>query len=142
VAAYRGSPVGDGELPWLYGVARKVLGHQWRRTRRRGRFETELTADARQGAPGPERVVVMRDELERVLAAASLLGEQDQEVLRLAGWEGLSHGQIATMLGCSVATVDQRFHRAKRRLADKFRAIDATRSLRKVVGREETGGVR
>lgn len=133
-------PSGDRALPWLYGVARNVLSHHWRATRRRRRLEAELRGQAMDRPLNPEHVVVMRDELDRVLEAASRLSNRDQEILRLAGWEGLSHGQIAEMFGCSVAAVDQRLHRAKRRLADKYIAATEPRTLGRVVERNAGGG--
>ncbi len=135
-------PADDAALPWLYGVARKVLSHHWRGLRRQRKLEDELRMEPRPCQVDPGQVIVMREELEHVLEAAALLGERDREILRLAGWEGLSHRQIADMLGCSVASVDQRFHRAKRRLADKYDAVTHARTLRKVVGLENPGGRR
>jgi RNA polymerase sigma-70 factor (ECF subfamily) len=133
-------PTGESELPWLYGVARKVLSHHWRAVRRRGRLAAEVQADPPTLPRDPEQVVVMRIELERVLDALALLSESDQEVLRLAAWEGLSHRQIAELLECAVTTVDQRLHRAKRRLAEKYTAVDHARVLRRVVDRRRSGG--
>ncbi len=135
-------PSGDETLPWLYGVARKVLGHHWRGIRRRRRLENELRAQRGRTQVDPGQVVVMREELEHVLEASALLNDRDREILRLAGWEGLSHRQIADILGCSVATVDQRFHRAKRRLAEKYDTVTHARTLRRVVGLDNPGGAR
>lgn len=135
-------PAGDETLPWLFGAARKVLSHHWRGMRRRRRLEIELRAQRSRSQVDPGQVVVMREELERVLEASSLLNERDQEILRLAGWEGLSHRQIAKILNCSVASVDQRFHRAKRRLAEKYDTVTHARTLRRVVGLDNPGGAR
>jgi RNA polymerase sigma-70 factor (ECF subfamily) len=52
--------------------------------------------------------------------AGRRLRPADQEILRLAAWEELPHDQISRLLGCSVAAVDQRLHRAKKRLAKEF----------------------
>jgi len=134
-------PGGDDALPWLYGVARNVLSHHWRSSRRRRRLEAALRSQPSPTTHDPEQVVIMRDELEQVLEAAALLSRRDREVLRLAGWEGLSHRQIADMLGCSIATVDQRFHRAKHRLAEKYDTITHARTLRRAVRGGESGGV-
>ena len=64
--------------------------------------------------------MVRRAEYTHVLTAAAQLRTADQEVLRLAAWEGLPHVEIAKLLNISVAAVDQRLHRAKKRLADAF----------------------
>jgi RNA polymerase sigma-70 factor (ECF subfamily) len=40
----------------------------------------------------------------------------DQEVLRLAAWEGLEAADAAIVLGCNVSAYRVRLHRARRRL--------------------------
>ena len=37
-------PIGDAALPWLYGVAYRVLSTQWRARSRRGRENDESTS--------------------------------------------------------------------------------------------------
>ena len=56
------------------------------------------------------------------------------EVLSLAAWEGLPHSEIAEVLGCSIAAVDQRLHRAKQRLARHYHAINRTQTLPRAAG--------
>ena len=112
---------------WLLGIAYRVLGHQWRSRSRYRRLQRKVAVTGHTAEPGPETVVVRRAEDRRVIEAARRLRPKDQEILQLAGWEQLPHAGIAKILGISVAAVDQRFHRAKRRLAreyDKTRAVD------------------
>ena len=108
-------PEGDAALPWLYGVARRVLANQRRGNKRR----TELSARLR-GQPniatGVEAQVVANDERRTVLAALSRLRPADQEILRLAAWEELPHRDIAGVVGCSESSVAVRLHRARTRL--------------------------
>jgi RNA polymerase sigma-70 factor (ECF subfamily) len=73
-----------------------------------------------QHSPDPATEVVRRAEAGRILDAAASLRDADQEILRLAAWEGLSHAEIAGILEISVAAVDQRLHRAKQRLAKAY----------------------
>jgi RNA polymerase sigma-70 factor (ECF subfamily) len=115
-------PKGEVALPWLYVVARRVVWKQRRGTTRFRRLVARVGSMPQGGDPNPETVVVQRSEYEDVLDAARRLGRADQEVLRLAAWEGLPHAQIAEILGCSVAAVDQRLHRAKVRLTKQYRA--------------------
>ncbi len=84
----------------------------------------------------PVAIVVRRAEYDAVIEAASRLSPQDREILSLAAWEGLPHRAIAQVLGCSIAAVDQRLHRAKQRLARQYHAVD--RSLPHAVGGEES----
>jgi RNA polymerase sigma-70 factor (ECF subfamily) len=116
IAWRRRAEVPDRQLPWLYGVARRVLANHWR---------------ARQAAPvrvDEEQLSIAIDEhsvadrLTDIRRALATLSEADQELLRLIGWEELSLAEAAAVLGCSRATAAVRLHRARGRLA---RAIGA-----------------
>jgi RNA polymerase sigma-70 factor (ECF subfamily) len=121
-------PNGHEALLWLYRVAYRVIGHQWRSTGRRRRLNDKL----RSTAPRPEsdagEQVVEREERRLVLEAAGDLGERDAEVLRLAAWEQLPIADIAALLDIAPNAVKQRIHRAKRNLAREYRRLDAQRS--------------
>ncbi|GGM12195.1 MULTISPECIES: RNA polymerase sigma factor [Micromonospora] len=96
-------------LPWLYGVARRLLANHWR-AQRVAPPVAELT----------ERVALDRqDGVVRLMDVRSALGrlsDDDQEILRLVGWEQLSPGEAALVLGCHPTTAKVRLHRARRRL--------------------------
>lgn len=113
-------PPGNKALPWLYGVAYRVMSHQWRSTRRFRNLVSRVGSLHQETAPDPVEQVVRRSEDRRVLQAVSRLKATDQEILRLAGWEELPHDDIALVLGISVTAVRQRFSRAKQRLAKEF----------------------
>ncbi len=113
-------PAGDRALPWLYGVARRVLSHQRRSAARFRRLRAKVTALQPPPPPRPDTVVVERQEYARVRAAVAGLAPNDREVLLLSAWEGLSHAEIAAALGCSQAAVDKRLVRAKQRLARRY----------------------
>jgi len=114
--------------PWLYGIAYRVVGHQWRSRHRYGRLRARVAGVSPRFQPGPEALAVQRAQDRQLLEAARRLRPADQEILRLAGWEELGHTEIASILGISVAAVDQRFHRAKRRLAAEYDRIVAPRA--------------
>jgi RNA polymerase sigma-70 factor (ECF subfamily) len=118
-------PRGEDTLLWLYGVAANVVAHQRRSVARRVRLETRLSSVPTNGTEEPEPQVVRLAEYDQVLAATGRLRPADQEILRLAAWEELPHDQISRLLGCSVAAVDQRLHRAKKRLAKEYRRAQA-----------------
>ncbi len=107
----------DRELPWLYGVARRVLANRRRSLKRAGRLIDKLAGVGADPGPTPETIVVRREEDEELLAAVSRLRPQDQELLRLTTWEELPRDEIAALLGCSRHAVDQRLYRATKRLA-------------------------
>ena len=127
-------PHGEAARPWLFVVARRVLHRRWRSAHRWRRLLTRAAALPGGGFPDPETVVVQRAEYDAVLEAASRLNVRDREVLSLAAWEGLPHREIAEIMGCSIAAVDQRLHRAKQRLAQHYHAISRSSTLPHVAG--------
>jgi RNA polymerase sigma factor (sigma-70 family) len=116
-------PGGNGALPWLYGVARKVLGHQWRGSRRRLALKAKAGGHRAPPPLTPEDVLVESEEHVKVRQALHRLGDLDREVLMLSAWEGLSHSEIAVVVGASLAAVDKRLVRAKRRLAREYDVV-------------------
>lgn len=52
----------------------------------------------------------------RLAQAMTQLSMQDQELLRLANWEGFDHAQIATVMQMSTGNVAVRLHRVRARL--------------------------
>ena len=114
VAWRRLADVPDDPLPWLLGVARRVLAN-----RRRG----EARHHALLGRVRSERVEAMpasgaqSDVGESVLRVLSRMRERDREALLLVAWEGLSAAQAANVLGVSPNTFAARLSRARRRFA-------------------------
>jgi RNA polymerase sigma-70 factor (ECF subfamily) len=97
-------------LPWLLGVARRVLANHVRSQRRRDALAQVLIDHALRHQPSFGEV---DGALLRALAA---LGEADRELLLLVGWDGLRPAEAAQSLGCSAATFRVRLLRARRRL--------------------------
>jgi RNA polymerase sigma-70 factor (ECF subfamily) len=114
-------PDGEGALRWLYGTARKVLANQYRSRRRYRRLVVKVGSLGADSPPDPETQVVRRAEDREVLDALTRLRLEDQELLRLAVWEELPHGQIGELFGCSAHAIDQRIRRAGERLASELR---------------------
>jgi RNA polymerase sigma-70 factor (ECF subfamily) len=106
----------EDPLPWLYGVARRVLANQRRAGRRRERLEAKLAGE-RAGADGVEPVESLD---QPVLRALRRLRPLDQEVLRLVAWEGLTPARIAAVLGCSANAAAIKLHRARKRLREEL----------------------
>ncbi|MGD2059665.1 MAG: sigma-70 family RNA polymerase sigma factor [Acidimicrobiia bacterium] len=116
-------PMGEGTLPWLYGVARRVVAHQWRSSSRVDRLRTKLESLGVATQAPPDDVVVMDEESVLVLRALSRLKALDQEVLRLSVWEDLNHIEIAQVLNVSHDVIKKRFSRAKTRLAEEINRL-------------------
>ena len=85
-------------LPWLYGVARRVLANQRRGNQRRTQLHDRLLHEHT-----GDDVSVCRlesaDRFQRVAEAMDDLSETDAELIRLTAWEGLTPGEIAESMG-------------------------------------------
>jgi RNA polymerase sigma-70 factor (ECF subfamily) len=114
VAWRRLEDVPDEALPWLYGVARRLLANTRRADIRRQRLWARLRA------VGPAEPADPAVETPGARAALDRLRPQDREVLMLVAWEGLSPEAAARSLGISVATFAVRLHRARQRLEEEM----------------------
>ncbi|MEU5942363.1 sigma-70 family RNA polymerase sigma factor [Micromonospora sp. NPDC047548] len=123
IAWRRRREVPDRSLPWLYGVARRLLANEWRARRAAPDVLPMTDADLLQkpGSSGADATVGVAD----LQAALVTLADLDQEILRLVGWEELTVSEAAQVLGCTRTTAAVRLHRARRRLneAMSYRAV-------------------
>lgn len=106
-------PSPEFELPWLYAIAARVLANQRRSARRLLALRARLRE---QPAPAPEE----RADLPEVIAALRELSPKEQEILRLAAWEGLTNAELAVALDCSENAATIRLHRARKRLEEQL----------------------
>lgn len=107
---------------WLYGVARRVLADHVRSDRRRQRLGARLQA-LTPAVGGPD-IGAATVEAIAMRAALRTLPDGDRELLALAGWDGLSPAEIASVLAVPAPVVSARLYRARRRLARRL--ADAT----------------
>jgi RNA polymerase sigma factor (sigma-70 family) len=70
---------------------------------------------------GPERVLVVEQELNRVATALRQLNERARDVLLLIRLEQMKHAEVAEMLGISVSTVEKELVKALAHLARRAR---------------------
>jgi RNA polymerase sigma-70 factor (ECF subfamily) len=113
VAWRRREEVPDHSLPWLYGVARRLLANHWR-AKRVAPVALPLSEPDRLGihCGANDASAALAD----VRIALAGLPDLDREILRLVGWEELTVGEAATVLGCTRTAAAVRLHRARRRL--------------------------
>lgn len=112
-------------LPWLYGVARRVLANQRRGRTRRNELSDRLTDTFVTRGIDPPSLDDVED-LHRVARAMKALSEDDAEILRLVSWEELTPAEIAAVFDIGTGAVRQRLHRARRRLRDQLDQDDST----------------
>lgn len=112
-------------LPWLYGVARRVLANQWRTRKRTDRLRDRLRGFGSDPEPSLETIIIRAPHIQNVLDALERLKPIDREVLLLSEWEGQSNAEIAAAVGCKPHAVDQRIYRAKSRLENELRKTES-----------------
>ena len=119
-------PIREGTVKaYLLAIARNLYRDSLRRQARL----ISMTDDRREHAdpaPPPDVVTTDRVALADVLLALQELPEHERAALVMATQEGLSHEDIAAALGCSVAAVKVRIHRARVRLRLTTGRKDAT----------------
>lgn len=101
-------------LPWLYVVARNVIGSEYRRRARLGALVARLTSHSNSE--------ILRDEQtgSELRAAMLRLKISEREILFMAYWEDLSGEELAKILDCSSATALVRLSRARQALKSQL----------------------
>jgi DNA-directed RNA polymerase specialized sigma24 family protein len=91
-----------------------VQGYQRRSLRQNRlarRLESEAVVEINAGDPA---------DAGRIDLALSRLSAPDQELLRLVEWDRLALPDVAALVGCSVAALRVRLHRARRRFRSEY----------------------
>ena len=118
-------PVGS-ELPWLYGVAGRVLANQRRGRARHAAALVNLESVARPDE-GPETLVVQHYETADLISALERLSVKDREVVCIAGWEELDRSELALAVGCTPNAATKRLNRALDRLGRELGVMERKR---------------
>jgi RNA polymerase sigma-70 factor, ECF subfamily len=134
----RVADVPDEPLPWLFGVARRVLSEQRRAQGRRGALIERIaeaasaTSDEHTEAPAGRGLV---------LAAIGDLTPPQQEALLLTAWDGLSEREAAAALGCSRGALALRLHRARKQLRAALKQASRRSNTAGDVSRDTARGI-
>jgi RNA polymerase sigma-70 factor (ECF subfamily) len=111
---------GDSLRPWLLGVATNLMRNHRRSARRRDaalrRVRTEVAIEG--FADDVAARVDDEHRMRRLLDLISSMSVQEQEVISLVLWSGLTYEEAAVALGVAVGTVKSRLSRARRRLVE------------------------
>lgn len=116
--------------PWLYRIATNLCTDRFRQSSSRPRPQSlaDVTAAAETGeaepaddtAPRLDQLVEQQEMSACVQEYLDSLSDSYRAVILLHDMQGLSNPEIAEMLGCSLATVKIRLHRARARLRAKL----------------------
>ncbi|MDQ4504045.1 sigma-70 family RNA polymerase sigma factor [Sinomonas sp. ASV322] len=101
---------GDHELAWLYGIARNLIGNEYRRQLRERALLARIQHDTSH-ADSESAADLIREALLE-------LRYKDRDILYLTYWEELSASRLAEVLGCSEASAWKRVSRARKALKD------------------------
>jgi len=113
VAWRRFAEIPEPALPWLLGVARRVLAEQRRAEGRRDALIERIAATVPADGGDYAQTLARR---QLVATALAHLSEAQREAVLLVSWDGLSQQDAASVLGCSRAAFAVRLHRARVRL--------------------------
>jgi RNA polymerase sigma factor (sigma-70 family) len=111
---------GESVLPWLLGVANNAIRNSTRTTRRYRRLLAKLPRPTAIPDQSDEAIGRVDDEraMIEILAAFERLSQQDQDVVSICDWTGLSYEEAALALGIPIGTVRSRLSRARVRLRE------------------------
>lgn len=127
-AAGRYRPEKADALPWLLGIAQRVMGHQARGDRRRVRLGLRArAASPLYEAEEYERVAEALDAQRRLAGLAQALEKlprRERAVLDLVALADLTPTQAARALGISPNAARVRLSRARQRLREAEAALD------------------
>src|SRR4051812_29746945 len=122
VVAWRRRPdLPADALPWLYGVARRVLANHRRAAPRATALAERAGRHVDGAADDHAGLVNVRAD---VAASLARLPGRDRDVLLLVAWEGLTSVQAAEVLGIRESAARVRLHRARKRLRAALDASD------------------
>ncbi len=111
-------PEPENALPWLLAIARRILANQHRGIARRVRLMLRLRGQ-------PLLIPDIHAVETPATDALARLRPDDQELLRLLAWDGLSQAEAGEVLGISANAVAIRLHRARRRFALELARVTA-----------------
>jgi RNA polymerase sigma-70 factor (ECF subfamily) len=115
-ATYR---VGNKFETWLFRIARNARADYFRTRQPLEPLSAEALEQPEPG-PGPMRRLEADRERARLKQALLQLREDQRELIVLARFRGMTHEQIAELLGIETGAVKVRIHRALRELRNVF----------------------
>jgi RNA polymerase sigma factor (sigma-70 family) len=110
---------------YLFGVAYNVLRRHYERSRTQGERFDPGTVSAADLSPGPSTMMGQQDEQRLLLAALRRIPLEQQVVLELFYWEGMTSAAIAEVLAVPHGTIRTRLRRARQLLEEALARLHA-----------------
>ncbi|MBI3286513.1 MAG: sigma-70 family RNA polymerase sigma factor [Chloroflexi bacterium] len=124
---------------WLYGIAHNLIIDDARRRKMENRILRDQGRDTQEQGDAVLRQVSARDEVQRALAQ---LTEDQRNVLLLRFAEGLSHQEVAHILGKSIGAVKTMQYRAMLSMARQLHPAEPEASEPTMIVGGAAGGQR
>lgn len=112
VAWQKWDGAGSTEIPWLFTVARNLIGNAYRGRDRQKALHDKLRVSSVEDSWGNGDNASVED-------AMMALREKDRDILQLAYWDELTIAEISQVLQCTQSSAKVRLHRAR----EAFRKI-------------------
>ncbi|MBT8224451.1 MAG: RNA polymerase sigma factor [Dactylosporangium sp.] len=105
-------------LPWLYGIAIKLVGQRRRDEFREYRLLSKVAPDPDVGCHADRVAAMVAAGAMRgsLLSALADLAPSERDVLTLIAWEGLTYEEAAAAVEVPVGTIRSRLSRARRKI--------------------------
>jgi RNA polymerase sigma-70 factor (ECF subfamily) len=111
----------DTVKAYLFAIARNLYRDLLERERKL--VPISEVSERRDSQPWPDRAAETREQLSEVLKAIQRLPDPQRDALVLSLDDDLRYEQIAAILGCSVAAVKVRIHRARLEIKSYLEAL-------------------
>jgi RNA polymerase sigma factor (sigma-70 family) len=124
ILKYRATFRNEGSFQtWLFRIARNARADYFKR---RGGVEhiSDEGIDPPADTPGPARLLEQGQDAARLRQALLRLREDRRELIVLARYRGMTHEEIAELLGVDPGAVKVRFHRAIKELREIYLSLE------------------
>jgi len=118
------------ERVWLFRIAANIWKDELRQISARGATVFPLPDNAPGAEPTPEQSAEARESLERTLNLLNGLPVRQRTVLHLIAVEGLSPGEVASVLGINTNTVKVNLSLARKRMREQLAKATISSDLR------------